>query len=207
MPKLSEPKLITLKPRKAPALRAYAPKPADPGQRVTWTHQVPGYWTGATWGEGSWVAGETVTRTGTVWSAGPRPATIWAQPDDCPGDMAAVWLRSMEQVTAYPAGWARDAVRRAENVRRRGPLFAVVESVSEDRGWSCARTVTYKTLSWHCDQACPRAAGKERGADSRPRAVRDVVAILTGARVPSVQPRFCGYCVLLEQPESVALAS
>lgn len=178
--------MATPKMWKAPPRRAYAPKPLDPGQRVQWTRET--------------APGERETCAGVVWSAGPVPSSLWVQPDGRPGDVVAVKVRGGElsQLPQYPAGWARDAIRRAENLRRHGSLYATVEQVTETWSWSYTRRETYRTLSWHCDAGCPEAAGKERDDRQPACSVREAVAILIGETHPAVSPRFCTHCVYLE---------
>lgn len=183
--------MIKLRPWRTVAQRAYVPKPLDPGQRVTWERKTG--------------PGERETCSGVVWSAGPVPSSLWVQPDGMPGEVVAVKVTRGKpgyQLPRYPAGWARDAVRRAENVRRHGHLYATVEQVTESWSWSwsCGRSTSYRTLCWHADPACADAAGRERDTDAGIRPWREVVAILTGERTPATDPRFCRRCVYLEEP-------
>ena len=84
MPTLTTPAMIRLKPTKPVVRREYAPKATDSGQRITWERETPGYWTGATWGEGTWVGSVTTTREGVIWADGPYPRSFWVTPDDAP---------------------------------------------------------------------------------------------------------------------------
>lgn len=201
---------------KPPTRREYRPKPLDPGQPVQWQHEIPGRWTGPSWGSGEWIPGERVTRTGTVWSAGPVPSSLWVIPDDS-REPVAVKLPSprdrergcgLASIASYPASWARDAVRRAENVRRHGSIFAVIDRSYETwtgYTYSQRREIRHE-LSWHCDPSCPDAAGKERDPERETWPVRDVIAILIGERHPAVSPRFCNRCIYLSEPAEVAAA-
>lgn len=137
---LTQPAMIRLRPRKPPAQRDYAPNPADPGQRVTWTRSV-GYAT-------------TETRTGTIWSAGPLPMSVWAQPDGAEhGAMAMVMLRSMTEHPSYPVTWQRDTVRRCEHLRRSKGMVA--EYVTRSRYEYGKGNVEYRdTVAYHSSRDC-----------------------------------------------------
>lgn len=195
-------KLTTWKP--PPRKREHSPKPLDPGQPIEWTHDIPGYWTGAKWGEGEWVPGYEVTRAGRVWSIGTTASTRWAVPDDDPADVVEVklpgkrdWGRSKPFQVAREQNWAHNAIHRAENVRQRGGLYAVVEGTYESRSFSTWRVETVAELSWHADPDCPQAAGKER--DGSAQTWREVLPALLGESHSS--GKWCERCVWLREPE------
>lgn len=217
MPALTAPKMIRLTPRRPPAVRPYAPKPLDPGQAITWAREIPGYWTGATWGDGTWIPGDRVTRTGVIWSAGPHPRSLWVTPDDAPGYPVLVSLPTPKRAEAgdgpaeiMSAELARAATRRGENLRRHGAVFAVLEEVRRAYGrYGCETEV----LSYHCDPDCPHAAGKDRrpasddwGYSGYP--FRRVLAIVTGAETDGCSPSLlCQSCLWLQPAEARELVN
>ncbi len=217
-------KLTTASPVKCyvprpPARREYVPKLADPGQRVTWSREISGHWTGAIWGEGTWVPGHTVTRSGEIWSDGPYPRSSWVRPDDAP-DMVLIryatprearWQASITESPSHPAGWASEAVRRAESVRKHGTVFATVDEIREVWGRGYGPSRTEEVLTWHADPDCSEAAGKrvqpgwtrERGGWT----VNAVVDILTGRTDQRSSVPLCRECIYLSQPASIAESS
>ena len=204
---LTQPAMIRLRPRKPPAQRQYVPKPTDGGQRVTWSREISGHWTGASWGEGTWVPGRTVTRSGEIWSDGPYPRSSWVQPDDSlRGDMVLIRYATPREarwqgsITECHTAW-RDAVRRAENLRRHGHVYAVLEGTERPWGYSYG-TTPRERLSYHCDPCCELAAGK----DVRPAHdgfsgydFRHVLGIVLGERTDGNSPSlFCESCIWLQ---------
>jgi len=164
---------------KPPARRQYTPKPMDPGQRVTWHvridghHAVPPRMVGGQYRGGTgWVDATEFTRTGTIWSVATSATSWWAVPDDEPGNAVIVrragksyrhhWPEGTLYQTREHENW-RDAVRRAENVRRHG-VFAVIERTDPGRyDYGYRRNVPdTHTLRWHTGQNCPDAAGMPR---------------------------------------------
>lgn len=109
--------------------------------------------------------GESVTATGTVWSAGPLPRSVWLATQA--GDAVLVQAgkyRPTEEVTRYPPRWQRDTIRRCDNLLRAGRVFALVDKQDgPDREWTW--------VSWHADPNCPSTAGKkpDTDLDGRPR--------------------------------------
>src|SRR5262245_50002277 len=159
------------------------PKRLAPGSPIAWEREI--------------APGEVETCTGVIWSDGPVASSYWVIPDDAPAHPVAVKLpgkRMQEpwQLAEYTAGWARDAVRRADNVLARG-IYAVIDRVDETWQW--------KRHVWHTDPQCPDADGKER--DSNPYPAYDVwsvVDILIGRHQPASPPPFCGRCIYLTEP-------
>lgn len=169
------------KPWTTPRPRQYAPKPMDAGQRADWLQVTPGHWEGRTWIEasgttpghfegGTWIEETRQARTGTIWSVADTASAWWVQPDDDPAH--PVYVRRARR-RDYPAAegtlieipQAADAARaniiRGNLVRERG-IYPVIDHQSNwDR---TARTY----LTWHTDQACPRADGKDRYDPARP---------------------------------------
>ena len=194
------PSSVTLSPwkRSLPARREYRPKPLDPGQRIEWTQKIDG---------------EAVTRQGTIWSDGPVPSSLWVLPDDDRGRAVAVklpgkrdreWGRGLVQLAFWPAGWAHDAIWRAESVRRHGSVYAVAEETREVWGGYTGARRTETVYLWHADPGCPAAAGKDRGSPSWPAySVHDVVDILIGRKAPEGSPPFCRQCIYLESPATI----
>lgn len=197
---------------KPPARREYSAKPNDPGQRVTWSREISGHWTGHAWGDGSWVAGHTLTRTGIIWSDGPFPRSSWVQPDDAPaGDMALIrystprqarWHGSITETHSFPPSWQHDAIRRAESVRRHGSVYAVVDEVRAVHAGRWLPQGAGEVLGWHADPQCPEAAGKERKhfAGHAPYGLHAVIDILTGRTEQRSSVPFCRRCIYLDQP-------
>jgi len=147
---LKAPEMIRLRPRKPPAQRDYAPKPADPGQSISWARTV-GY-------------GRTEQRTGTIWSTGALPSSVWVQPHDAAhGDMALVMLRSMLEHSSYPPSWQHDTIRRFEHLRHSKGLFAEYETVPvRTWGYSSASKTEQRTVAYHSDRACPEIRHETR---------------------------------------------
>jgi hypothetical protein len=105
--------------------------------------------------------------------------------------------RGPRQLAEYTADRARDAVRRADNVRTRG-VYAVVDFESRS---ALNDEVMQKWHKWHADPQCPDADGKER--DSNPYPAYDVwsvVDILIGRAHPASPPPFCARCIYLTDP-------
>lgn len=220
---------------KPPPRRDYNPKPMDPGQVIVWTYRIEGHWTvrpsrdadtGAfTEGEG-WIPSVKTERIGIIWSEGSSPSTWWVLPDD---DMLnPVLVRRAGKRADYGfkegdlfqsregEGW-REAIRRAENVRKRGIYAVVQETYTVPLSYGSRET--HQPLMWHADPGCPDAAGKERddGKDGHEGYridryaptdagggiwdVNSVTDVLTGRVHLSSPPPFCSRCVMLE-PES-----
>jgi hypothetical protein len=213
------------KPWAPPARRAYQPKPLDPGQPVTWTvpetsyYEQPGYVdeAGTYHGPAGYTEVPACTRTGTIWSAGPKGPTWWVTPDEDPG--AAVVIRRMSDGQLVQEKWWanwRDEIRRAENVRRRG-IYAVVTEVLQGgySSWSSGPRPETKVLRWHADPDCPDAAGLERDDGEGTAYHRDgpgysgpwnpttAADVLVGrVSAGGTMPPFCKHCILLEpRPE------
>ena len=139
--RLTEPKPVRTYVPKPPSQRAWTPQATDPGQRITWTRSVS-YAT-------------TETRTGTIWSAGALPSSVWVQPDDAEhGAMALVTLRNMLEQSAYPVSWQRDTVKRCEHLRQARPVFAeqATRMVYE---YGKGQVPRHGTVAYHCDPDCP----------------------------------------------------
>jgi hypothetical protein len=196
--------------------REYRPKPFDPGQPITWTRTTGGHWTEPPspvniYGQrehGIWVPPETVERTGTIWSAGPVPSSLWVVPDDAAGTAVAVHLGTKREpgpheLSFWPVTWQHDALRRAEHVRACGSIYAAVDDVREVTGYRGRPARTEETLTYHADPSCPDAAGKDRrpGMDGYlGYTVDTVVDILTGRGSPASPPPFCQRCIYLSEP-------
>jgi hypothetical protein len=111
-----------------------------------------------------------------------------------PGKRDRGWGRGPVQLAFWPAGWAHDAIRRAENVRRHGSVYAVAEETRETWGGH-----TETVYLWHADPGCPAAVGKDRGNPRWPvYGVHDIVDILVGRKAPEGSPPFCRQCIYLE---------
>ena len=141
MATFTEPKRIKTYVPRPPSQREYAPKSTDPGQRISWTRSV-GY-------------AATETRTGTIWSAGALPSSVWAHADDSPaGEMVLVTLRNMLEQSAYPPSWQRDTVRRCEHLRQAGPVFAE-QRTRQVYEYGRGNVDRHDTIAYHCDPGCP----------------------------------------------------
>jgi hypothetical protein len=219
---------------KAPARREYKPKDMDPGQVIVWSVTIPGYWTipahmdGDTYTgpAGTWIPEDRYERIGTIWSVATSPNSWWVTPDDDMGNPVVVRRQGKKfsldrregelYETREHLGW-RDALRRAENVRKRG-IFAVVEGERQPWGYSrydYGKREMDKVISWHADTDCPLAEGKPRDdgsgyspdrsgpgyGDWNALTAADVLIGRTNHQVPS---SFCKHCIMLEpQPEPV----
>jgi len=213
---------------KAPARREYSPKPMDPGQRVTWHVRIDGHYAnpprmvdGEYRGGTGWVDAVEFTRTGTVWSVATSATAWWVVPDDEPGNAVVVrragkssrhgWREGTLYQSREHEHW-RDAVRRAENVRRRG-VFAVIERTYPGRYDYARRGNGPDThmLRWHADADCPDAAGKERwdgqghpidahGPDGARWSAHAIASVLIGVTEYGGSLPVCARCVLLEAP-------
>jgi len=192
---------------RAPSRRDYRPKPLDPGQTITWTKEIPGRWTGPTWGQGTWIPGKVVTRTGTIWADGPLPSSVWVQADDV-NETVAVKMPTPKMVQrghvpaempSYGPTWQRDALRRANHVAALGAVFAVVNEVRESYRHGYRRG-TEETMLWHCDRECPDAAGKEPRPDhlGYGYTVKTVIDGLIGRTQPQSDGAWCRRCIWLD---------
>lgn len=180
---------------------AYAPKPADPGQRVEWVQATEGHWRDDcdpdAPGTSVRADGQHTTRTGLIWSVATAPSEFWVQPDDDPTHPVLVKRagkrdRGHNEGELYEIPGAAEAaaarIRRAEIIRKRG-IFPVIDRV-ETWSYRDSRTAE-KVIVWHSDPGCPRAAGKAAGdGDGRdaghasswtPMRVADVVLAGQGA--------------------------
>jgi hypothetical protein len=184
----------------------------DPGQPVTWTVNVEGRWTEPARFDGDVYRGPSgqyikpysYTRTGTVWSMATSASCWWVVPDDDLRNPVIVRRHGKKfsldhhegdlHQTREHEGW-HEAIRRAENVRRRG-VYAVVDSEYTSRSWSGPGT-TWKNVAWHTDQDCPAADGKPRD-DSTEWDVHAIVDVLTGRVNRQVPSSFCQHCIMLE---------
>ena len=226
------PQPVTLpKPWKAPARTAqYAPAAMAAGQAVTWTLITPGHWerpdgmpvtdpvTGGPTGQ--WIESASRTRTGRIWSDGPRGTSWWVNPDDEPASPVVVRRHgksfSFERAEGQlyeETGWQgwREEIRRAENVRRRG-LYPVVTETFTSSGYYSPRD-PHKVVRWHADPQCPDAAGLEPddgkgaaygrdGNDGKPWTPLTATDALTGRVSYGGELPFCKHCIMLEpRPE------
>jgi hypothetical protein len=186
-----QPRIKTYVP-KAPAQRAYTPKATDPGQPITWTRSVD--------------YTSTVTRTGTVWSVGALPSSVWVQPDDAPsGAMALVMLRSMTEHASYPVTWQRDTVRRCEHLRRSKGMFA--EYVTRTRYEYGRGNVEYRdTVAYHCDRDCQEINHETRDCWDWEPSVGSTIRMLLDATARG-RSDLCRRCVYLSEPAEVTDAA
>jgi hypothetical protein len=153
---------------------------------------------------GEYIEPYRYTRTGTVWSVATSATCWWVVPDDDPRNPVIVRRHGRKfpldhregelYQTREHEGW-REAIRRAENVRRRG-IFAVVDSEHTSRSWM-GRGETWKNIAWHAAPQCPAAEGKRRD-DSREWDVHSIVDVLTGRVNRQVPSSFCQHCIMLE---------
>lgn len=160
-------------------------KPNQPGDRIEFVERCDG---------------DTLTRTGIVWSDGPAPSTLWVQPDNDPANQVAVKLHRGQQPEAmpgFPASWQRDAIRRCDNIRRFGRVFGVIDSVGHG-GVTAA--------SWHVDQDCLSAMGKMPYEQEGP-TVREVVDILLGRYQFRSTAHLCLRCVYLDETAEIGAAA
>lgn len=181
--------------------REYAPKPLDPGQPFAW--EIPAHSDNGTWVEAA-------QRTGVIWSAGPGPRLLWVQPDDAPSYPVLVEIPAPSRARWHGpretrgADWARDAMRRAEAVRARGAVYAVITSTREIRAYNWYdRARVINEYAYHADPDCPDAAGLPWGApgDYTRYGVNDVVDIVLGRRQENVSPsRLRQRCIWLTVP-------
>jgi hypothetical protein len=170
---------------KPPPQRTYVPKPADPGQRVTWSRTI-GYAT-------------TETRTGTIWSAGALPSSVWAQPDDAAaGDMSLVMLRSMTEHPAYPVTWQRDTVRRCEHLRSSKGMLA--EFITRTRYEYGKGNVEYRdTVAFHADRDCIEIRHETRDPYDWEPSIGSTIRMLLEATARG-RSDLCRRCVYLTEP-------
>jgi hypothetical protein len=172
--------------RKVPSSRRreYRPKPFDPGQRITWSQSVPP---------------ECRDRAGTIWSDGPLPKSVWAQPNDAPaGDMALVMLRTMTEHPAYPPSWQHDTIRRCEHLRASGGIFA--EFRTETRNTYGKGNADYPyTVAYHCDRDCPEIRYETRECDDFEPRTGDVIRLLLSAEARG-RSDLCRRCIYLTEP-------
>jgi hypothetical protein len=223
---MSNPSKITM--WKPPPRRDYTPKPMDPGQVVVWTHRTRGYWTvpsrydpeanTCTPAQG-WIPALDTERIGTIWSDGSSPSTWWVLPDDDMLNPVLVRRAGKRHVPEWREGdlfqstegdgW-RDAVRRAENVRRHG-MYAVVKETYTAPGRMYGPRETRHVIEWHADPQCPHAAGKQRydgtgegygigwtGPGYETWNAMDATDVLIGRVQLSSPPPFCPRCIMLE---------
>jgi hypothetical protein len=163
-------------------IKMFAPKPGQPGSRLTFIESRNG---------------AQIERTGSVWSSGPVPSSVWVQPDDDPQNPVAVKLPSARAagkgalpriLPGYPASWQRDAVRRCDNVLRFGHVFGVVDEET-------------KRVSWHADPACADVTGKpqyESSGTYQTDLTRLVIDVLLGRYPQPTFLRLCPRCVYLD---------
>lgn len=184
---LGRTKMIVLRPHKAPARREYMPKPAGPGQRISWT-RTAGY-------------ASTEERTGEIWSAGPLPSSVWVQPDDSPaGDMAMVMVRSMTEHPAYPASWQHDTLRRCEHLRLSKGMFAEYETVPvRTWGYSSGTKTEERIVAYHCDRDCLEISHETRDCNGWEPTVGYVIRMLLDASARG-RSDLCRRCVYLTEP-------
>jgi hypothetical protein len=208
-----------------PPRRAYQPKLMDPGQVVVWRVRVDGHYAvpphfedGEYRGGTGWVEASEYERIGTVWSQATSASSWWVVPEDEDPDPVVVRRAGKSYKHHFPegmlyqsgecAGW-RDAIRRAEHVRRHG-LYAVVtqtEKGSYDH-WSRRQRPDTRFVSWHSDPECPSAARYERwdgegfayhstGPDGETWTPATAADVLVGRVQYASDPPFCGQCVML----------
>jgi hypothetical protein len=211
-----------------PPRREYNPKAMDAGQRVTWHVRIDGHYANPPRFEGGeyrggtgWVDAVTYTREGTVWSVATSASAWWVVPDDEPGNPVVVRRAGKSYRHGWPEGalyqsrehehW-RDAMRRAENVRRLG-VFAVIERTDPGRYDYASRRhgSDTHTLCWHADQDCPDAASKQRwdgqgyahnshGPDGARWSAHSIASVLIGVTEYGGNLPVCSRCVLAEVP-------
>jgi hypothetical protein len=170
---------------KAPSQRDWTPRPADPGQPISWTRTV-GFAT-------------TESRTGTIWSAGALPSSVWVQPDDAAaGDMALVMLRSMSEHPSYPPSWQHDTVRRCEHLRSSKGMLA--EFITRTRYEYGKGNVEYHdTVAFHADRDCAEIRNETRDCREWEPTVSYVIRLLLSAAARG-RSDLCRRCVYLTEP-------
>lgn len=186
--------------RKPPARRDYAPGRTSPGQEITWERTAPG----GLYGE---------LRTGVIWSDGPEPRMLWVRPDDG-GPVTAVLVPTPKQAAAgvFPsemralASHAREAMRRAEAVRKLGRPYVVVDQEPEEPARASGYRKIRERILWHAGP-CPAAEGRRRASHRWLDGVTvwDVIDAITGrSRYGALvdQADLCPRCIMTPEPES-----
>ena len=190
-----QPKIKTYVP-KPPAQRAYTPKPADPGQRISWIRSV-GYTS-------------SESRTGTIWSVGALPSSVWVQPDDAQsGDMALVMLRSMTEHAAYQPHWQHDTLKRCEHLRRsRGTVAEYrTEKRRDYRDYYGPLREYEQVVCFHADAECCEIQHETRPVkpDYEP-TTGYVIRMLLDASARG-RSDLCRHCMYLSEPAEVTEAA
>lgn len=206
-----------------PARRDYNPKPADPGQRITWTRHEPGHWTKLpdTWGgrmpdDSDYVQPRNIERTGTIWSDGPRARTVWVQPDDAGhGDMVLVEYRTAHDVEARryynddapvsecrnerDRDWQRATIRRCDHLNASAGLFRELKA---EQRWGDYKPHDY-VVAYHCDPACPAIKYRTEPTGNYAPPIGDTIRKMLAGQSDS---NLCATCVWLnpDQPAEAA---
>ena len=156
-----------------------------------------------------------------MWSVATSASAWWVVPDDEPGNAVVIrragksYRHHWPEGTLYQSreheGW-REAIRRAENVRRRG-VFAVIDRTDPGRYDYATRrnTADTHTVIWHTDAECPDAAAKQRwdgqgyvrnshGPDGARWSAHAIASVLAGVTEYGTSLPVCARCVLAEAP-------
>lgn len=200
-----------------PSRGGFAVKALQPGSRLTWSRVLSGRWCGMP-GSGTWVGPSACDVSGTVWSEGPYPRSLWVTADG-EGYPSLVIGATPSRLKRGDAPWseqsgsgerARLSTLRYQSLMRHGEVFAVSHG-KQDTGYhehhglefrvSCMRC-TYPThvVMWHADRECPEIGGRPWAPDHYQSfyAPIDVARIVTGdteeCRSPS---RLCNACIWL----------
>lgn len=190
-----------LKPWKRPPRRAYAPKPLDPGQPITYIEATGG------WNDGQWIDQAEITRTGAIWSGGPAtvPRSLWVVPDDHPASVVLVrWDEHWQHGGRYALAEADDLWR--DTVRRKG-VYVVSEGMPDAHSsiYGSGRRRT-ETCSVHTDPDCPEARGKPRITKVKTTSpkINTMVEALLEQKANASQNNWCMRCVWLRADIDVA---
>lgn len=141
--------------------------------------------------------------SGTVWSAGPVPSSVWVQ---CPdGAMVALKLPSGERAAAgeqsmemhdYAETWQRDTIKRCEHLSRSRGIFA---EYTTETHWRVAGADHYRTLAYHCDRDCPEISHETRPAYDWEPSVASIIRMLLDATARG-RSDLCRRCIHLSEP-------
>lgn len=154
--------------------------------------------------------GQVVIRSGQVWSEGPKGEgrSLWVIPKDG-GDAVVVKIRDspsrtgrtyLEVLPRY--SMHRLNMRRAENLRRCGQIFPLVDKSEWSYSWTGGKELR-EHWSWHVDPNCPEAAGKPAPPSTHhaPIGVAEVIRDLLTGRINASTTRYCRACFWLDTVE------
>lgn len=159
--------------------------------------------------------GQIIIRSGQVWSEGPKGEgrSLWVIPEDS-GDAVVVKIRDHPLLTHHTHlevlpqySMHRLNVRRAENLRRCGQIFPVVDKTEWVHSWTRGKELQER-WSWHADPDCLQAAGKPApSTDHAPIGGADVIRDLLTGRINASTTRYCRECFWLDAVDDADQAS